>query len=383
MKLSAQPKSLDHWRLSAPAAIAEPLAADIALASSRLESAAQARMVEILAVLTELRADPTTLRCALLSPLLETGKLQLDEVSDADAVLKALITGHQEATRVWALYADKPDKGSAEGIRRLLLVLIRDLRVVFVLLAEQLVRMRHLGREVGEEERRAVAQLTADIHAPLANRLGVWQVKWELEDLAFRHLQPENYKRVADLLDERRGDRERYIRTVINELSEALRSAGIEPDVAGRPKHIFSIWKKMNRKSVDFQELFDVRAVRVLVADVPTCYAALGVVHAKWPYIPKEFDDYIAHPKGNNYRSLHTAVVGPEGKAVEVQIRTREMHEHAELGVAAHWRYKEGGGADAQFERKINHLRDLLEARGEDGGDSCNRIAHCGELTMS
>lgn len=369
MKSSPLSVRLLDWLGAAPAALAEPLAPDIARVEPLLDAQTQAQVVEVLQVLGELKADPTTLRCALLAPLLDSGQPVAALGEPADAVLKALLGGYQEAARVWTLYADKPDKSSAEGIRRLLLVLIRDLRVVFVLLAQQLVRMRHLGSVADAQERQAVAQLTADIHAPLANRLGVWQVKWELEDLAFRHLQPDNYKRVADLLDERRGDRERYIQTVIEQLGDALRQAGIEPDVAGRPKHIFSIWKKMNRKSVDFQELFDVRAVRVLVADVPTCYAALGVVHAKWPYIPKEFDDYIAHPKGNNYRSLHTAVIGPQGKAVEVQIRTREMHEHAELGVAAHWRYKEGGGADAEFERKINHLRDLLEARGEDGAD--------------
>ena len=365
------PQKLSTWlEQSAPVPLRAPLAAAIALAQPVLAStpAAEALAVERLEVLAGLKVDPTTAQCALLSPLIEQGQLAPAALDGLAPGLKPLVEGHREALKVWELYAHKPEKAGAESIRRLLLVLIRDLRVVFVLIAEQLVRMRHLAGEP-EPQRKAVAQLAADIHAPLANRLGIWQVKWELEDLAFRFLQPAAYKKVASQLDERRDDRERYIRKVISELGMALKSAGIEAEVAGRPKHIFSIWKKMSRKRVELDEVFDVRAVRVMVKDIPGCYAALGVVHAQWPYIPKEFDDYIAHPKGNNYRSLHTAVIGPEGKAVEVQIRTPEMHEHAELGVAAHWRYKEGGGADAEFEKKINHLRDLLGSRDDPAGD--------------
>jgi GTP pyrophosphokinase len=278
-----------------------------------------------------------------------------------------LVEGQRAADKVWALHAAR--QGGAEGLRRLLLALVRDLRGVFIVLARQLARMRLAARE-GEAKRRALAELAADIHAPLANRLGIWQVKWELEDLAFRYLQPDTYKRIARLLDERRGDRERYIAVCKRQLSEALAAAGIAADLAGRPKHIFSIWKKMQRKEADFAHLYDIRALRVLVADVPTCYAALGVVHGLWPHVPGEFDDYIARPKGNDYRSLHTAVVGPEDKTLEVQIRTHEMHAHAELGVAAHWRYKEGGAADAAFERKVAAMRALLETRGEADDDA-------------
>ncbi|MFZ0870150.1 MAG: bifunctional (p)ppGpp synthetase/guanosine-3',5'-bis(diphosphate) 3'-pyrophosphohydrolase, partial [Rhodanobacter sp.] len=212
----------------------------------------------------------------------------------------------------------------------------------------------------------ALARLTRDIHAPLANRLGIWQLKWELEDLAFRFLQPDVYKRIAKLLDERRTDREGFIRDALAELQQALAAASIPAELAGRPKHIYSIWKKMQRKALDFSDLYDIRAVRVLVDNVTDCYAALGVVHARWPHLPGEFDDYIARPKANGYRSLHTAVLGPAGRTLEVQIRTHEMHRANELGVAAHWRYKEGGSGDAEFEAKIAWMRKLLEPRGED-----------------
>ncbi|MGQ0801972.1 MAG: bifunctional (p)ppGpp synthetase/guanosine-3',5'-bis(diphosphate) 3'-pyrophosphohydrolase [Pseudomarimonas sp.] len=279
-----------------------------------------------------------------------------------------LVAGQAEADKVWLIYAERGGGAGAEGLRRLLLAIIRDVRVVLILLARQLVRLR-AASTLPEDARRQLAQLTADIHSPLANRLGIWQVKWELEDLAFRHSQPETYRRIADLLDERRADRERFIEGFKSQLRHVLQAAGVEAEVAGRPKHIYSIWKKLQRKGVPFSELYDIRAVRVLVRDIDSCYAALGVVHGLWSPVAEEFDDYIAHPKGNHYRSLHTAVIGAEGKTVEIQIRTFEMHAHAELGVAAHWRYKEGGGGDADFERKIAWMRQLLETReGDEDG---------------
>lgn len=326
--------------------------------------------VRTLDVLHELRVDHETLLASAWFPvLLHSNDALPQALSKNGPAFEPLLLGQLEAEKIWPLHQHKAAHASAEGLRRLLLVLIRDLRVVFILLARQLVRMRAANRS-SELERQQLAQLTADIHGPLANRLGIWQVKWELEDLVFRYLQPDMYKRIAGLLDERREDRERYINLVLNELQQALAVAGLKADVAGRPKHIYSIWKKMQRKEVDFSELYDVRAVRVLVPDIPTCYAALGVVHARWAPIPKEFDDYIAKPKGNDYRSLHTAVIGPEGKGLEVQIRTHQMHEHAELGVAAHWRYKEGSGAGADFERKIQWMRQLLEGRDEAPDDA-------------
>ncbi|WP_425508213.1 RelA/SpoT family protein [Tahibacter soli] len=319
-----------------------------------------------LELLDDLGLDDETLAATILFELSRAGFAQDAEPS---ASIRPLLEGQIAAQKVWSLYAARGTATSAEGLRRLLLAIVRDLRVVFILLARQLARLRG-AQALPEDERRALAQLTADIHAPLANRLGIWQLKWELEDLAFRHSQPETYKRIAKLLDERRGDREAYIAASIQTLRAALDEAGIAADIAGRPKHIYSIWKKMQRKDGDFGALYDIRALRLLVKDVPACYAALGVVHTLWPYIQGEFDDYIARPKGNHYQSLHTAVVGLEGKTLEVQIRTHEMHAHAELGVAAHWRYKEGGGGDASFERKVAWMRQLLESKDDHDDDA-------------
>src|SRR6185437_4197107 len=232
--------------------------------------------------------------------------------------LRRLVEGQQQAERVWALHtrrmavsgAARDTAGNSEGLRRLLLAIIRDLRVVYLLLARQLAQMR-AAAALPESERHELAQLTRDIHAPLANRLGIGQWKWELEDLAFRYLQPDVYRRIARLLDERRADREAWIARSIAQLREALAAQGIEASVNGRAKHIYSIWRKMQRKKVGFGELYDIRALRVLTRSVADCYAVLGVVHGLWPIIPREFDDYIARPKGNDYRSLHTAVIGP------------------------------------------------------------------------
>ncbi len=348
--------SLPDW-LSQHAAVARLLGESL-----KLPEAVDAALVPSLDLLVRLRVDTETLAATLAYELhLPSERLP--------ASLHALIDGQREAERVWALYAEKGQTVAPEGLRRLLLAIIRDLRVVFILLARQLVRLR-TAASLDEHEQRALAQLTADIHAPLANRLGIWQLKWELEDLSFRFLNPDAYKRIAKALDERRGDREDFIERVKRELTATLKLEGIDVDVAGRPKHIYSIWRKMSRKAVDLDGLYDIRAVRLLVKDVGQCYAALGIVHALWPPVPGEFDDYIARPKGNNYRSLHTAVVGPEGKTLEIQIRTPEMHEHAELGVAAHWRYKEGGGGDAAFERKIAGLRNMLEAKADTESDA-------------
>jgi GTP pyrophosphokinase len=256
------------------------------------------------------------------------------------------------------------DTPQTETLRKMLLAVVSDPRLVLARLAEELVALRH-ARALPDAERERRALEARAIYAPLANRLGVWQLKWELEDLAFRYLEPEEYRRVAAALNERRADRERYIEALCSELQAQLQPAGISAEVYGRPKHIYSIYRKMQHKQLAFEQLFDVRAVRVVVATVPECYAALGMVHGRWPYIPGEFDDYIATPKGNGYRSIHTAVIGPAARSVEVQIRTRQMHEHAELGVAAHWTYKEGGAADAQYQRKIEWVRRLLEPQDE------------------
>lgn len=294
------------------------------------------------------------------------------------------------------------DVQQIESLRKMLLAMVEDIRVVLIKLAERTQTLRCLSG-AGEDQQKPIAQQTRSIFAPLANRLGVWQLKWELEDLSARYLEPELYKKVARLLDERRVDREQYIADVLSQLRQALSQAGIPAEVTGRPKHIYSIINKMQHKQLDFSELYDVRAVRILVGgmtrhreasgagmppsassrnqifrnnvaeadDIKGCYTALGLVHDLWPPIDGEFDDYIAHPKSNNYRSLHTAVVGPRGLALEVQIRTHEMHQHSELGVAAHWRYKEGVKSDAKFDEKIAWLRQILEWKEDlaDKGD--------------
>ncbi|NOX91118.1 MAG: GTP diphosphokinase, partial [Gammaproteobacteria bacterium] len=254
-----------------------------------------------------------------------------------------------------------------EGLRKLLLGMAEDVRVVLIKLAERVQIMREL-KTMPEESRRRVASETMDIFAPLANRLGIWQLKWELEDLSFRFLEPENYQRIAQLLNERREDREKYIAGVVKQLRHELDVAGVDGQVVGRPKHIYSIWRKMEGKSVGFQGLFDVRAVRILVDDVAACYAALGLVHSLWQPVPGEFDDYIASPKENRYQSLHTAVIGPDGKTLEIQIRTHEMHQHSEHGVAAHWGYKEGGRQNDVYREKISWLRQILEWKDEERG---------------
>jgi len=255
-----------------------------------------------------------------------------------------------------------------EVLRKMVLGMVEDVRVVLIRLASRTQTLRWFARQKGQgasSERQLYARETLDIYSPLANRLGVFQLKWEMEDLSFRFLEPELYKRIAGMLDEKRLEREQYIRRAVDVLGRELEAVGVKGEIHGRPKHIYSIWNKMRTKSLDFSQVYDVRALRVIVPSVKDCYTALGVVHNLWQPIPKEFDDYISRPKGNLYQSLHTAVIGPDAKTVEVQIRTEEMHRHAEFGVAAHWRYKEKVKTSETFERKIAWLRELLAWRDE------------------
>ena len=366
--MALEARTLDDWLdRHADAAPLKPV--DAALRAFR--QAVPPLAWAVLDTLEMVRADAEVQLAALLH-LCPKLRDEILPILDKSSGLRPLLDGLQAAEQVWSLHAQREGRGNAEGLRRLLLAIIRDLRVVLVLLSEQLERLRAAANAPAEEQK-ALAELTADIHAPLANRLGIWQLKWELEDLAFRYLQPETYQRIARLLDEKRTGRERFIEEAKQKIRAALAEAGINAQVDGRPKHIFSIWKKMQRKGLDFSELYDIRAIRVLVDDVADCYAALGLVHQLWTPVPSEFDDYIAKPKGNDYRSLHTAVIGPEGRTLEVQIRTHAMHEHAELGVAAHWRYKEGGKGEASFERKVAWMRQLLEQR--EGDDETTLIA--------
>ena len=369
-----------HALLRAPAA--EPLPASLrarlvqawdAVDADHARRAPWPVIADTLQVLSRLDADASALLAALLFDLPGLRAAVAGELAASHPAVRGLLEGQDAADPVWALHAGREAGRNGEGLRRLLLAIIQDLRVVPILLARQLAKMRVADR-LPEAERRALAQLTRDLHAPLANRLGIWQLKWELEDLAFRHLEPETWRRLARELDESRAARERYIEAVKKQLGRALAAQGIAAEISGRPKHIYSIWRKMQKKQLPLDRLYDLRAVRVMVADVAACYATLGVVHALWAPVPGEFDDYIARPKPNGYASLHTAVVGPEGRTLEVQVRTGEMHEQAELGVAAHWRYKETGGSAAgkgagrAFERKIAWMRQLLEQAG-DGRD--------------
>ena len=251
----------------------------------------------------------------------------------------------------------------AEGLRKLLLAIVDDIRLVLVRLAQQLHRLRE-SKNATESERRRLAQETSEVFAPLANRLGIWQLKWELEDLAFRYLEPQQYKDIAKWLSSKRSERETYIENFKQTLRDMMLSENIQADIQGRPKHIYSIWKKMQRKSSTIESLFDIRAVRIITQDITGCYTALGIVHNKWKYVPSEFDDYVANPKANNYQSIHTAVFGPDNKVVEIQIRSQEMHDNSELGVAAHWRYKEGA-QQSGLDEKINWLRHVLESKHE------------------
>ena len=344
------------------------------LYDGRTSASGEPLVEHVLAVvhtLAELKLDSATVAAALLFPAYQQSAEAAARIRDEFGVAVAeLADGVVRMGQIGALTArvapgSKQQGAQLESLRKMLLAMVQDVRVVLIRLADHLQTLRECVRSPDPAARQATADLTRDIFAPLANRLGVWHLKWELEDLAFRVLEPHTYKTIARLLDERRLDREQYISGIVSVLQEELALASIQADVSGRPKHLYSIYKKMQRKGVGFEALHDVRAVRVLVEDVKDCYAVLGIVHNLWSPIPKEFDDYIAKPKSNDYRSLHTAVIGPEGKAVEVQIRTFDMHQHSEFGVAAHWRYKEGARHDRTYDQKIAWLRQVLEWKEE------------------
>ncbi len=323
-------------------------------------------------IVAGLKLDAGAVRAALLSCLPAAAALDADDVElRFGADVTTLVTGVAKMDEIRALphTGDAHERAAqAERLRKMLLAMVEDIRVVLVKLAERTQAMRFLVARGEGAPRERAAQDVLDLFAPLANRLGVWQLKWELEDLSLRVLEPDTYKAIARMLDERRLDRSRYIDDVIALLTRELAAAGIHAEVTGRPKHIYSIWSKMRRKQTGIDAVYDIRAVRILVDDVKDCYSALGIVHHLWTPLAGEFDDYIAKPKANDYRSLHTAVIGPEEKPLEVQIRTFEMHRHSEYGVAAHWRYKEEGGAKARagrrdpaYEDRIAWLRQVLD----------------------
>ena len=328
---------------------------------------------QVAGVLLDIDADDESLAAALVVTALPKNEIEQDMIVEAfGAEVMSLVHGVQRAGRIESLAAvPAGSKASAPGIeslRKMLLAMADDVRVVLIKLAERVILMRAITK-ADDKIRKAAGLQTRDLFAPLANRLGVFQIKWELEDYAFRFLEPDLYKRIAGYLDGKRGERETYVHGVVEELRAEIRKLGVKAEIAGRPKHLWSIHRKMQAKSLPFEKLYDVRAVRVLVDNIADCYVVLGLAHDRWQPIPGEFDDYIAQPKANNYQSLHTAVIGPGGKTLEVQIRTHEMHIASEHGVAAHWRYKESTkesarnktAAERKFESKIAWLRQVLE----------------------
>lgn len=328
------------------------------------------RGIDVALIVQQLKVDAPTVMAALLSdPYLR------DSVG-SETLLHQF--GHPMAELVqkvnWLNTFDEYQKSEnrepdqAELLRSMLLAVVNDVRAVLIKLAYRLQRLRLLRNSPEDPLRETIALETLDLFTPLANRLGVGQLKWEMEDLSFRYLEPEEYRRLAQSLASNRVAREGFVRQFMIDLQEKLQDAGIKARVFGRPKHLFSIHKKIERKDVSPDELYDLHAVRVIVKDIPTCYTVLGLTHSAWLHIPAELDDYIANPKSNGYQSLHTVVIGPEGKPVEIQIRTEDMHNFAEFGVAAHWRYKEGSKQDLAMDRNVNTLRQLLEApHGERG----------------
>ncbi len=318
-------------------------------------------------MLAELRLDSETLAAALLHDIVEDTETSLQVVHDVfgEGVAK-LVDGVTKLGQIdrWSELERRREDEDAESLRKMFLAMVDDVRVVLIKLTDRLHNMRTLSA-LPEDRRRRIAQETLEIFAPLANRLGIWEIKWELEDLSFRYLNPDKYREIAQKVNQRRVDRERNIREVIEILRGKLKEHNIEAEISGRAKHIYSIYRKMQRKGVDFGQIYDVQAIRVIVNTVAECYAVLGIVHTLWPPIRGEFDDFIATPKDNMYRSLHTAVLSPSGKPLEVQIRTWEMHQVAEYGIAAHWRYKEQTKRDVDFEKKIAWLRQLMEWRQE------------------
>jgi GTP pyrophosphokinase len=319
--------------------------------------------VEVAHYLARLQLDPETIAAALLHDVPEDTDISLADIERRfGREVARLVDGVTKLGKFGS--ARSMEEQQAENIRKMFMAMAEDVRVVIIKLADRLHNMRTLQFLPAEKQAR-IARQTMEIYAPLAHRLGMWQIKWELEDLAFKYLQPEKYRQLVDMLTDRRRARESFVNKSIGILRKELSKVGITAEISGRPKHLYSIHKKMERKGAEFGEIYDLHAIRVLVDDVKDCYAALGVVHSLWRPVPGQFDDYIAMPKANMYQSLHTAVIGPEAKPLEVQIRTRVMHEVAEAGIAAHWRYKEGSRGDRRYDEKLAWVRQLMDWQRE------------------
>ncbi|WGY47892.1 MULTISPECIES: GTP diphosphokinase [unclassified Vibrio] len=335
---------------------------------------------EMIEILSTLSMDRPTLIAALLFPIATSGLLDREELEEhAGKEIVKLIHGVEEMAAIGQLnitMQGSEASAQVDNVRRMLLAMVDDFRCVVIKLAERICNLREV-KDQPDEVRRTAAKECANIYAPLANRLGIGQLKWEIEDYAFRYQQPDTYKQIAKQLSERRIVREQYIRDFVDDLRQEMKASSINAEVSGRPKHIYSIWRKMQKKNLAFDELFDVRAVRIIADKLQDCYAALGVVHTKYKHLPSEFDDYVANPKPNGYQSIHTVILGPEGKTIEIQIRTKQMHEESELGVAAHWKYKEGsGGGRSGYDEKITWLRKLLDWQEEmsDSGEMLDEL---------
>ncbi len=322
-------------------------------------------------ILADLRLDATAIAAGLLHDVVEDSEITVATLAERfNPKVASLVDGVTKLEEIKRFSDENQSQQLAsnpklrsqrdETLRKLFLAMAEDIRVVIIKLADRLHNVRTLGY-LKEHKRRRIARETLEIYTPLANRLGIWQIKWELEDGAFRWLEPEVYKRISNALAQRRTERTKFITEVVEILESELQRTNVTAQVEGRPKHIYSIYRKMQRKGVELEQIYDTEAVRILVDEIGDCYAALGVVHGLWRPIPGEFDDYIANPKDNMYRSLHTGVVGPGGRNLEVQIRTYEMHRSAELGIAAHWRYKEQTKRDVEFENKLAWLRSLMD----------------------
>jgi GTP diphosphokinase / guanosine-3',5'-bis(diphosphate) 3'-diphosphatase len=331
--------------------------------------------VAVATSLAELHLDSATLAAALLHDVVEDTRVDLATIQHEFGPEVALIVDGVTKLKSlqWVPGEQRPasfqEAEWAENLRKMLLAMAEDLRVVLVKLADRLHNMQTL-QPLPPDKQRRIAQETMEIYAPLANRLGIWEMKWQLEDLAFRYLEADAYKRIARSVQQRRNERERYIARAVETLRAEIGANGIEAEVFGRPKHLYSIHRKMQDRAADISQIYDLLAVRVIVPTVSECYNALGVVHSLWHPLPGQFDDYIATPKESGYQSLHTTVVASEGKPLEIQIRTVEMNQVAELGIAAHWRYKEGRRQDPKFDAKISWVRQLIEWQKDVAGDA-------------
>ncbi|QIQ20258.1 GTP diphosphokinase [Zophobihabitans entericus] len=320
--------------------------------------------IEMIEILSTLNMDADSLSAALLFPFLDAKVIRYDDIKDeiskdivhlADGVVRM-----KNIRQLRAIHNGSATTEQVDSIRRMLLAMVKDFRSVIIKLAERIMFLRDIVG-ASEEERVLAAKECFKIYAPLANRLGIGQLKWELEDFCFRYLHPEEYRTIANKLQERRLDRERYIEDFTQHLQKLMKADDIQVEIYGRPKHIYSIWRKMQKKNLSFEELYDIRAVRIIAQKIEDCYGALGIVHSHYKHIAKEFDDYVANPKPNGYQSIHTVILGPQNKTIEIQIRTEQMHNDAELGVAAHWKYKEGSTDKmTAYDQRIIWLRKLL-----------------------